>query len=85
MCCVTNVSSMQYIYGGKIGASEWKENSKDFINAADLYGVKDFKIESEAWYVKFLKITVDNVVEELVYADKKNLFPFERSCNKLYC
>ena len=37
-------------------------------------GVKHLKIEAEAWYVKHLKITVDNVVDTLVYADTKNCF-----------
>lgn len=65
---------LYYIYGGTISASEWKDHSKDFIDAADKYGVKNFKIEAEAWYVKHLQITVDNVVDELLYADEKNCF-----------
>ena len=65
---------LYYVYGGKIGAAEWKEKSKDFIDAGDKYGLKDFKIEAEAWHVKHLEITVANVVEELIYADKMNCF-----------
>ena len=63
-----------YIYGGKIRADEWKVSAKDFIDAADRYGVKTLKIEAEAWYVKYLKITKDNVVDTLVYAEQKNCF-----------
>mmetsp|Transcript_19028 Transcript_19028/g.41215 ORF Transcript_19028/g.41215 Transcript_19028/m.41215 type:complete len:416 (-) Transcript_19028:145-1392(-) len=63
-----------YVYGGLIAVDEWRDHAKDFIDAADRYGVKNLKIEAEAWYVKYLKITVDNVVEALVYADKKNCF-----------
>mmetsp|Transcript_19030 Transcript_19030/g.41220 ORF Transcript_19030/g.41220 Transcript_19030/m.41220 type:complete len:412 (-) Transcript_19030:4026-5261(-) len=65
---------LYYVYGGNIAASEWKERSKNFIDAADRYGVKDFKIEAEAWYVKHLKITVDNVVDTLDYANTKECF-----------
>ena len=36
--------------------------------------MKNLKIEAEAWYVKHLKITKDNVVDTLVYADEKNYF-----------
>jgi len=63
-----------YIYGGKIRAAEWKVRAKDFIDAADRYGLKNLKIEAEAWYVKHLEITKDNVVNTLVYAEEKNCF-----------
>ena len=43
------------IYGGIVTASEWKDHAKDFIDAADRYGVKNFKIEAEAWYVSTSK------------------------------
>ena len=65
---------LYHIYGGKIRAAEWKERAKDFIDAADRYGVKTLKIEAEAWYVKHLEISVDNVIDALVYAEEKNCF-----------
>lgn len=43
---------LYYLYGGDIGAGLWKSRSKDLIDVADRYGVKDLKIEAEAWYVK---------------------------------
>ncbi|KAL7532102.1 hypothetical protein ACHAXR_004437 [Thalassiosira sp. AJA248-18] len=65
---------LYYLYGGNIAAAEWKARSKDLIDAADRYGVKNLKIEAEAWYVKHLKITVENVVDTVAFADEKNCF-----------
>jgi len=65
---------LSYIYGGSIASAEWKEHSKDFIDAGDRYGVTNFKIEAEAWYVTYLNITLDNVIEMMLYADEKNCF-----------
>ncbi|KAL7532049.1 hypothetical protein ACHAXR_004401, partial [Thalassiosira sp. AJA248-18] len=65
---------LYYVYGGTISAAEWKVHSKDLIDAADRYGVVNLKIEAEAWYVKHLKITVENVIDSLAFADEKNCF-----------
>mmetsp|Transcript_37874 Transcript_37874/g.81775 ORF Transcript_37874/g.81775 Transcript_37874/m.81775 type:complete len:400 (-) Transcript_37874:222-1421(-) len=65
---------LYYIYGGNIAVVEWKKHAKDFIDAADRYGVKNLKIEAEAWHVKHHKISVDNVIDTLLYADEKNCF-----------
>ena len=65
---------LYYIYGGNIAGAEWKDLAKDLIDVADRYGIKNLKIEAEAWYEKHLKITVDNVVDTLLYADQKNCF-----------
>ncbi|KAL7546149.1 hypothetical protein ACHAWF_009488 [Thalassiosira exigua] len=65
---------LKYVYGRSIGIAEWKGHSKDFIDAADRFGLKNLKIEAEAWYVKFLKITVENVIDELIYADRMHCF-----------
>ena len=70
-----------YVYGGNILAAEWKERSKQYIDVADRYGVKNFKIAAEAWYVKHLKITVDNVIDTLIYADEKNCFLLKEACS----
>ena len=53
------IQMLFYVYGGNIAASVWKDHSKNLIDAADKYGLKNFKIEAEAWYVKPIKITVD--------------------------
>lgn len=39
---------LYYVYGGNIDESEWDEQLKALIEAADRYGVKNLKIEAEA-------------------------------------
>mmetsp|Transcript_3930 Transcript_3930/g.8671 ORF Transcript_3930/g.8671 Transcript_3930/m.8671 type:complete len:411 (-) Transcript_3930:87-1319(-) len=63
--------TLYYIYGGSITTTEWEDHAKDFIDSADRFGIKNLKIEAEAHYVKNLNITVDNVINELVYADRR--------------
>ncbi|KAL7528711.1 hypothetical protein ACHAWF_002673 [Thalassiosira exigua] len=65
---------LYYVYGGKIEAAKWKDCSKDLIGAADKFGLSNLKVEAEAWYVKHLDLTVDTVIDNLVYADAKNCF-----------
>ncbi|KAL7546514.1 hypothetical protein ACHAWF_009837 [Thalassiosira exigua] len=45
-------------------------HSKEIIDAADKY--VNLKLQAEAWYVKATKITLENVMELLQYADAKN-------------
>ena len=61
-----------YIYGGKISEEDLEENSKDIIDACDKYGVVHLKLEAESYYVNSTKITVDNMMDNLLYADSKN-------------
>ena len=58
-----------YVYGKTM----WRGPTKDMINACDKYGVVHLKLEAEAAYVKFTEITMDNMMENLLYADSKNL------------
>jgi hypothetical protein len=51
---------------------ELKENAKEIIDAADRYGVISLKLEAEACYVKSTTITVENMIDNLLYADSKN-------------
>jgi len=62
-----------YTYGGKLSEDELKNNAKDIINACDKYGVVHLKLEAEATYVKSTTITIDNMIDNLLYADSKNL------------
>ena len=64
---------LHYIYGGKISEEDLKENAKDIIDACDKYGVVGLKLEAEACYVNSTTITVDNMMDNLLYADSKNL------------
>ena len=60
-----------YIYGGKISEEDLKQNAKDIIDACNKYGVVGLKLEAEAYYVNSTAITVDNMMDNLLYADSK--------------
>jgi len=62
-----------YTYGGELSEQELKDNAKDIINACDKYGVVHLKLEAEAHYVKSTDITMDNMMDNLLFADAKNL------------
>ena len=62
-----------YAYGGKLSEEELKINAKDIIDACDKYGVVHLKLEAEAKYVESTEITMDNMMDNLLYADSKNL------------
>jgi speckle-type POZ protein len=61
-----------YVYGGGLVADHFITSAKDLIDAADKYGVINLKLEAEVWYVHSTTITVDNVIDHLLYADAKN-------------
>ena len=62
-----------YTYGGKLSEEVLKNNAKDIIDACDKYGVVSLKLEAEACYVESIEITMDNMMDNLLYADSKNL------------
>ena len=49
-----------------------KQNAKEIIDACDKYGVVHLKLEAEACYVNSTTITVDNMMDNLLYSDSKN-------------
>jgi hypothetical protein len=61
-----------YVYGGSVPEEDLKQHSKDIIDAADKYSIVNLKLEAEAAYVKSTKITIDNAIDNLLYADAKN-------------
>ena len=63
---------LYYLYGGKVDDEDLKDNAKDIIDAADKYGVVGLKLEAEASFVTSTTITIDNVMDNLLYADSKN-------------
>ena len=64
---------LYYAYGGKLSEEELGGNAKEIINACDKYGVVHLKLEAEAAYVKSTTITLNNMMDNLFYADSKNL------------
>eukprot|EP00956_Cyclotella_meneghiniana_P024634 scaffold49710_cov33-Cyclotella_meneghiniana.AAC.1 len=60
---------LKYVYGKNIMAHEWKEHSKPILIASGKYGLSALRVEAEAWYLKNLDVSVDNAIDELLYAD----------------
>ena len=48
------------------------ERTREILEAADKYGVTNLKLEAEAHYVSSIKFNVDNVVENLIFAEAKS-------------
>jgi hypothetical protein len=63
---------LYYVYGGSVPEKELKKHAKDIIDAADKYSIINLKLEAEAAYVNSVKITMKNVMDNLLYADAKN-------------
>ena len=64
---------LYYAYGGKLTDEELEANAKDIIDACDKYGVVSLKLEAEVSYVNSTTLTNDNIIDNLLYADSKNL------------
>jgi len=60
-----------HIYGGEVSSTLLKEQSKDIIIAADMYGVSTLKVEAEVAYIQSIDINIDNVVDNFFFADTK--------------
>ena len=67
-----DIFSITYIYGGEIDGDHFATHAKDLINASDKYGVTNLKLEAEVWYVHSTQITIENVIDNLLYADAMN-------------
>lgn len=70
---------LKYMYGQNISPHEWKENSKPILEASGKYGFTDLRLAAEAWYLKNLKLTKDNAVDELLYADGTNCLVLKKA------
>ena len=60
---------ISYVYGVSVPQNLLKKHAKDFIKAADKYSIVILKLEAEEAYVKSTKITMDNAVDNLRYAE----------------
>lgn len=60
---------ISYVYGVSVPQNVLKKHAKDFIKAADKYSIVILKLEAEEAYVKSTKITMDNAVDNLLYAE----------------
>ena len=59
-------------YGGKISADDMKPHTKEIIEAANRYGVVNLKLEAEAFFVGATTFSLENVMEQLLYAESMN-------------
>lgn len=64
---------LAYVYGRSLTEEDMKIHAKDIINAADKYAIVNLKLEAEAAHVESTTITLENVIDNLLYADSKNL------------
>jgi len=62
-----------YVYGGSVPEEDLKAHAESIIDAADKYTIVNLKLEAETVYVKETDITMDNAIDNLLYADAKNL------------
>jgi hypothetical protein len=62
-----------YMYGGKIEDAKMKLHPKEIIDAADLYGVVNLKLDAEVRFVEATIFTMENVLDHLEYAESMNL------------
>ena len=67
------------VYGANIDASVWKVNCSSILPAAGKYGFQTLQIEAEGWYMKYLKLNSDNVIDNLMYADGNNLLLLKKA------
>jgi hypothetical protein len=59
-------------YGVTISDDDMTLHTKEIIDAANRYGVVNLKLEAEALFVRDTLLTVENVMEHLLYADSMN-------------
>ena len=62
-----------YVYGGSVPEYALKTHAKDIIDAADKYSIVNLKLAAEAAYVESTDISLDNAMDNLLYADSMNL------------
>ena len=63
---------LYYVYGGSVPEEELKTHTKDIIDAANMYSIINLKLEAETVYVNATNITMDNAMDNLLYADAMN-------------
>ena len=71
-----------HLYCVKICSDQWKDHGKAILTASGKYGFTELKEEAEAWHVKNLNLTVENAVDELLYADGSHCFDLKNAVIK---
>ena len=60
---------LKHVYGMDILPCEWKDQSKQILVASGKYGFSELRSEAEAMHIRSFSFTVNNAVDELLYAD----------------
>ena len=68
---------LYFCYGGTIEEEELAANAKAIIEAADRFGIVNLKLQAEAVLTEQTDITVENLLDNLLYANSKNLALFQ--------
>jgi len=68
---------LYFCYGGKVSNYELAANAKAIMEAADRFGIVNLKLQAEAVLTEQTEITVDNMLDNLLYANSKNLALFQ--------
>ena len=68
---------LYFCYGGMVSEEELAANSKAIIDAADRFGIVNLKLQAEAVLTEQTEITVENMLDNLLYANSKNLALFQ--------
>ena len=68
---------LYFCYGGMVSEEELAANAKAIIEAADRFGIVNLKLQAEAALTEQTAITVDNMLDNLLYANSKNLALFQ--------
>ena len=75
---ITNLSPaiffclLKYMNGFKVPDIVMKSHVKEIIDMADRFGVCGLKLEAEACFVRTTTFTVENIMDHLHFADRKN-------------
>ena len=68
---------LYFCYGGTVSEEELSANAKAIIEAADRFGIVNLKLQAEAALAEKTDITVENMLDNLLYANSKNLALFQ--------
>jgi len=68
---------LYFCYGGTVSDDELGANAKAIIESADRFGIVNLKLKAEVALAEQTKITVDNMLDNLLYAHSKNLALFQ--------
>ena len=68
---------LYFCYGGNVSKEELVANTKAIIEAADRFEIVNLKLQAEFFLTEHTEIAVENVLDNLLYANSKNLALFQ--------